>query len=217
MIEHIELSDRIYLQVKKMIFDQELKPGQKILQEKLSAELGVSRTPLLKALQQLENEMLVESIPRRGLYVKALQPQEIIDVFQIREVIEGLSARLSAQRMSPAEVGELRRLFAPFEQQRPINRDDYAQADRDFHDAILKASGNRVLPRLEMLGNIQLLAYQVGLLRSPEETLPEHLKIIDALAAGDGDAAETWMRSHIRRSLETLHNYARSVRHEDAA
>lgn len=204
MIEHIELSDRIYLQVKKMIFDQELKPGQKILQEKLSAELGVSRTPLLKALQQLENEMLVESIPRRGLYVKALQPQEVVDVFQIREVIEGLSARLAAQRMTPDQAEELRRLFAPFEKQQPINRDEYAKADRAFHDMLLKSGGNRVLPRLEMLGNIQLLAYQVGLLRSPEETLPEHLSIIDALAAGDGEAAETLMRGHIRRSLEAM-------------
>jgi len=73
-MEHVELVDRLYLTVKQMILDQQLVPGQKLVQEKLATELGVSRSPLLKALQRLESELLVESFPRRGMYVKQLAP-----------------------------------------------------------------------------------------------------------------------------------------------
>ncbi|MEO0733057.1 MAG: GntR family transcriptional regulator, partial [Bacteroidota bacterium] len=68
-MEHVELGERVYLAVKKMILDQELKPGQKLVQEKLAERLGVSRSPLLKALQRFEAELLVTSIPRRGMLV----------------------------------------------------------------------------------------------------------------------------------------------------
>ncbi len=204
-IEHIELTDRIYAQVKQMIFDQYLMPGQKILQEKLSADLGVSRTPLLKALHRLESEMLVESIPRRGLFVKKMSKQEMIDIFECRSVIEGLSARLAAQRLSAAELQKVTQIFQPFTQQTgKLNVEEYAKRDREFHNTLLELSGNKVIPRLEMLSNIHLFAFQVGLVRPPEETLPEHLAIVDALQRHDAEAAETRMRAHIIKSLESL-------------
>ena len=65
-------------------------------------------------------------------------------------------------------------------------------------------SGNKIIPRLEMLSNIHLQAYQAGLLRPPEETIDEHFAIIDAIAAGDGDRAEKLMREHINKSRESL-------------
>ena len=204
-IEHIELTDRIYAQVKQMIFDQQLMPGQKILQEKLSADLGVSRTPLLKALHRLESEMLVESIPRRGLFVKKMSKQEMIDIFECRSVIEGLSARLAAQRLNAAELQKITQIFQPFAQQTgKLNVEEYAKRDREFHNTLLELSGNKVIPRLEMLSNIHLFAFQVGLVRPPEETLPEHLAIVDALQHHDAEAAEVRMRSHIEKSLESL-------------
>lgn len=203
-LHHVELVDRIYASVKQMIFNQDLKPGEKILQEKIAAQLGVSRSPLLKALQRLESEMLVQSIPRRGVFVKKLAVQEIIDLFQCRSVLEGLSARLAAERATPDEVECLRSFFAPFEHQSPIDGDAYARVDREFHDAIMHIGGNQVVARLEMLSNIHHQAYQVGLLRPPEETLSEHIGIVDAIAAHDGDTAETLIRSHIDRSAQCI-------------
>ncbi len=79
-IEHVDLSLRVYDSLKGMILSGKLVPGQKIVQMKLAEEIGVSRTPLLKALQMLEHELLVESIPRRGMFVKAMKPQELIDL-----------------------------------------------------------------------------------------------------------------------------------------
>lgn len=200
-MEHIELVDRIYLEVKQMIFDQRLKPGQKLIQEKLSSDLGVSRSPLLKALQRLESELLVEKIPRRGMYVKSMSLKEIVDIFQCRAVIEGLSARLAAVLITKEQIRELKAYFEPFAQKATIDAQAYAIADRAFHTQIMKWSGNAVVMRLEVLSNIHLRAYQAGLLRPPEETLGEHFSIIEALEKRDGSLAEALMRGHIEESL----------------
>lgn len=201
-MEHLELVDRIYSEVKQMIFNQELKQGQKIVQEKLAAQLGVSRSPLLKALQRLDSEMLVESIPRRGIYVKSMDIEELIDVFECRAVLEGLSARLTARHITKPQLDKLKACFKPFIGKDKIDSDAYAKADREFHAYILEWSANKIIPQLEMLSNVHLKAFQAGLLRKPEETLSEHLAIIDALEAGDEQKAETYMRMNIEKSLE---------------
>ncbi|MBN1559341.1 GntR family transcriptional regulator [candidate division KSB1 bacterium] len=200
-IEHIDLTKRVYEELKKMILEGELNPGQKILQEKIAEQLGISRTPLLKALQMLEYELLVESIPRRGMYVKKLSAAEIIDIFYAREVLEGLAARLSAQKISENQIVQLRGLFDPFLQDKDnINFEAYEKADRRFHIMILKISDSTVLKRLEMIGNVLLIAYQASLVRPPSETLSEHIAIIEAMSARNGDLAEKLCRDHIRKS-----------------
>lgn len=198
-MEHLELVDRVYNAVKQMILNQELEPGQKLVQEKLAAQLGVSRSPLLKALQRLESELLVERIARRGMYVRQLTPQEIREVFQCRAVIEGLSARLTAEAISPQMLDTLKDCFAPFAD--GISDDvAYAAADRRFHQLLMAYSGNAVVQRLELLTNIHAQAFQAGLLRPPATTLPEHLAIIEAIENSDGAAAELRMRAHIMAS-----------------
>ncbi len=203
-MEHVELVDRLYLTVKQMILDQQLVPGQKLVQEKLATELGVSRSPLLKALQRLESELLVESFPRRGMYVKQLAPDEVRDIFQCRAVIEGLSARLTAERAAPTEIEKLQACFAPFIKTKVIDAVAYGKADRHFHHLIMTFSGNAVVTRLELMTNIHQTAFQAGLLRPPVETLPEHLAIIDAISVQNGPEAERLMRSHIEDSGRLL-------------
>ena len=204
-MEHVELVDRVYLKIKQMIFNQQLKPGQKLIQEKLSSELGVSRSPLLKALEKLEGELLVEKIPRRGMYVKEMTLNEIIDVFQCRAVIEGLSARLTAGNITDEQIAMLRQSIQPFVDTEVIDPEAYAEADRTFHTRIMQWSNNKAILRLEVLSNIHLKAYQTGLLRPPEDTLTEHLEIIEAIAAKNGTLAEKLMRAHIEKSIATLH------------
>lgn len=206
-MKHVELVDRVYDRVKQMIFDQDLKPGEKIRQEKLAEKLGVSRSPLQKALQRLESELLIESIPRRGVIVKEMSSKELIDVFELRAVLEGLSARLAASRLTSTQINKLKSCFEPFLNKTEIDYDDYAKADRYFHDQIMKWSGNEVVTRLEVLSNVHMNAYQAGLFRAPEETLPEHFAIIEALEKQDGNLAEKLMRNHIQLSLDKLRNY----------
>jgi DNA-binding GntR family transcriptional regulator len=203
-MDHVGLVDSIYLKVKSMIFNQELKPGQKLLQEKLSAELGVSRSPLLKALQKLESEFLVENLPRRGMYVKQMSHEEIIDLFQCREVLEGLSARLAARKITDLEIGKLENLFIKFLDQETINEQEYAQCDREFHKTILEIGGNQIVNKLELINNIHLQAFQVGLLKEPKVTIIEHFGIIKALKSRDEKKSEELMKAHIQSSIEVF-------------
>ena len=159
---------------------------------------------MLKALQRLESELLVEQIPRRGMYVKKVEIKEIRDIFQCRAVIEGLSAKLAAENMTPQQVQILRACFEPFLHQKDIDVAEYAKADRLFHHQIMKWSENAVILRLEILNNIHLRAYQAGLLRPPSETMPEHFAIVEALSQKNGNQAETLMRQHIERSLAAI-------------
>ncbi len=203
-LKFTELTDHVYSQLKSMIFNRQLRPGDKLVQEKLAAELGVSRSPLLKALARLENELLVESIPRRGMYVKKMSAREMVDVYECRAAIEGLAAKLVAERAQKNEIKELGRLFEPFHYQHPIDPTTYETADHKFHSMIIVLSENKIIKRLEMLGNIHLIASQIGLVRPPEETLPEHDRIIGAMESGNASLAETAMREHIQSSAARI-------------
>jgi DNA-binding GntR family transcriptional regulator len=202
---HIDLTSWIHEELKSQILEHKLKPGQKIVQEDVARELGVSRTPVLKVLQMLEAEFLVESIPRRGYFVREISTKELIDVFDYREVVEGLAARLVALKADDSDIKTIKDCFAPFVNSvKPVNEYEYEIADQRFHSLIKKKSNNIMLSRMEMMGNVHILAYQRGLLRSPEKTLPEHEEIIRALENRDADEAEEAMRIHIRRSRISL-------------
>lgn len=193
-----------------MILEGELQPGEKLVQETLSRRMGVSRTPLLHALTRLEEQMLVESFPNRGMYVKKFSAEEMRDAFQCRVAVEGLAARLTAQSAKENELNELDAVFAAFRKQ-PERADyhAYLRADQQFHRRILELSGNRILWRLELALNVWHLAYLNGLVRPPVETLPDHEAILKALRERDPDAAETAMRRHLEASLAILENRLR--------
>jgi DNA-binding GntR family transcriptional regulator len=133
MIQHSDLSIPVYEKLKEMIISNDLKPGEKLLQEKLAARLGVSRTPLLKALQMLEYEFLVESIPRRGMVVKKLSIDEMCDIYDVREGIETVAVRLVTERISDKQLRQLVSIWRPFKNQESIDSDKYRKADDRFH------------------------------------------------------------------------------------
>ena len=203
-IKYGDLSYPIYQKLKSMILSNELHPGQKILQEKIAKQLGVSRTPLLKALQMLEYEFLVESIPRRGIFVKEIDTQELIDAFECREALEGIAARRAAENADEETVKKLSEIFKPFENQKDIDIGQYEQADINFHDTLIKSSNNSILQKLELVGNFLLRTYTKGLVRSPEITLSEHLQIIGEIKAGNPESAEQLARNHLQKSIDLL-------------
>jgi DNA-binding GntR family transcriptional regulator len=97
---HENLDHQVYLIVRQMITDRKLVPGEKIPQERLAKELGISRTPLVNALKFLEKEKLVEAKPRRGFFVRAFTRDEAVSIFELREVLEGLAARRAAASLT---------------------------------------------------------------------------------------------------------------------
>lgn len=204
IIQHSDLSKPVYHELKNMIQDGRLLPGQKLIQEQLAVQLGVSRTPLLKALQHLEHEMLVKSIPRRGMYVREISVKEMIDVYDCREAVECLAVRLLIERSSDEDMAELLQIFGPFEGALTIDVDKYRKADERFHDLIIELSQNPVLKRMSGVGDVHKRVYQFGLIREPKETLAEHIKILTAISARNIDGAVCEIRNHIALSKNIL-------------
>jgi DNA-binding GntR family transcriptional regulator len=203
-IHYLDLSNQVYERLKDMILKNQFQPGEKLLQEKIAAQLGVSRTPLHKAFQMLENEFLVESIPRRGIFVKKIDLKQIYDAFECREAIEGVAARRLAKVIRKSQVDKLRMLFQPFMGKSEINNDAYQKADREFHNTLMRLSGNEILSKLDITGNILVRTYSKGLVRVPEETIQEHMSIIDALEKKDSELAELLIKMHTRKSMTAL-------------
>jgi DNA-binding GntR family transcriptional regulator len=207
--EHANLDQKVYLILKNMIMDRKLLPGEKIRQEKLAQELGISRTPLVAALKFLEHEKLVESKPRRGFFVRLFKKQEMVSIFELREVLEGLAARRAAAQVTNAEIGQLQAFFGPFKSQTDIqDYRRYSQEDRRFHNFVIQIGAKEFLRSILETYNIISFSYQVvsseGLVRSPNETLGEHLAVIEAICERDPEAAETLMRRHFKRSAAAL-------------
>lgn len=203
-IQHQDLSYEIYKQLKSMILSNELQAGTKMKQEHIAAMFGVSRMPLHRAFQMLENEMLIESIPRRGFFVTKIDISQLIDAFECREALEGIAARRAAKNITKEQLKYLKSLFKKFIGSNEINIAEYLQSDQEFHNMIIKISGNQIINRLELLGNNTIRTFRGGLLRPPQETLSEHLGIIEALGKGDGELAEKLIREHTSKSMATL-------------
>jgi DNA-binding GntR family transcriptional regulator len=203
-IQHQDLSYEIYKRLKSMILANEFEAGAKLKQERIASMFGVSRMPLHRAFQMLENELLIESIPRRGYYVTKVDAKQLIDAFECREALEGIAARRAAKNITKDQLEYLKSLFEKFIGVKEINVPEYLESDQEFHNSIMKISGNQILKRLELLGNNTIRTFRGGLLRPPKETLPEHLGILDAIEKGDGDLAEKLVREHTHKSMETL-------------
>lgn len=203
LIKAENLDQKAYQIIKDMIENRELAPGQKISQEKLAAELGISRTPLISALKFLEQEKLVETKPRRGFFVRLFSLDEMVSIFEIREVLEGLSARRAAESITDKQTQHLQKIFKQFSTKKDITDfHAYSIADRKFHNYIADISSREFLRSFLQTFNIVSLAYlyptKEGLIRTPNETIKEHMDIVDAICDHDPIAAEGNMRFHLQ-------------------
>lgn len=209
VIQSENLDQKAYQIIKEMIENRELKPGEKIPQEKLAAELGISRTPLISALKFLEQEKLVVTKPRRGFFVRLFSLEELVSIFEIREVLEGLSARRAAKCITDRQIDQLRQIFEPFSGNNNItDLEAYSKADRKFHNLIAQISSREFLSSILRTYNIVSLAYlypsKEGLIRSPNETIEEHIAIVEAICNHDPRAAESSMRLHLQTTVARL-------------
>lgn len=207
-IEHQDLSYIVYENIKELILTGELKPGEQIRQEKMASQLGVSRTPLHKAFQMLENEYLVVSIPRRGIFVKEIKLNQVIDAFECRSALESVAARRVARDHTPDDLASLKAVLNPFFNipADKINKQEYQRADREFHNLLLKLSGNEIIMKIDVLANILVRTYIKGLIREPEETIDEHKAILEAIEKRDEELAEHLTKQHLRRSQLLLND-----------
>lgn len=207
--EYENLDQKVYQVIKEMIEDRTLLPGHKIPQEKLARELGISRTPLISALKFLEHEKLVEVKPRRGFFVRLFAVSEMIGIFEIREVLEGLAARRAAQCITDKDCTILKDIFSDFRHQDNItDLAAYSRADRVFHTMITRLASREFLTTMLQTFNIISLAYQnvpsEGLIRHPNDTMKEHDAICDAICNRDVETAENLMKLHFKQTIDIL-------------
>lgn len=187
------------------ILDGRISPGESLREERLAAELEVSRTPVREALHKLAEEGFVAYEPHRGARLLHPTPEMAREVFQIREGLEAIAAREAAARLADAD---LRRLRALFKELRPrVRAGDVSDVGDAIHEAMFGACGN---PRLvQMMG---VLRGQIRWLQNVAVTIParpprafrEHARILAALSARDAQAAEDAARVHIRNTLADL-------------
>ncbi len=206
---HENLDHKIYKEMRSMIIGRQLKPGAKIYQERLAETLGVSRTPVVGALKKLEQERLITAVPRRGFYVRNFSKGEMVHIFELREVLEGLAARRAAERVTADHLKRLRTFFKDLKiSGRKKDVEKYAEEDRRFHHFLIEIGGDELLSGILETYSIVTFSYLVGflggLVRPPRETLGEHLAIIEAILQRDPVKAEQSARLHLQRSREKI-------------
>ncbi len=205
------LADTVFDQIRTAIVKGELPPGSKVNEPQLSKQYGISRGPLREAIRRLEGCKLVEITPNVGAKVISLNSEQAIEIYEIRESLEGLACRLAAARASEEDCANLRALLANHEQQiQSENGRLYYQkeGDLDFHYLIVQLSGNTRLFKLlcdELYHLLRLYRVQTSSSPSrPVQAFKEHHQIVDAIESGDGELAELLMRRHIAHARETL-------------
>lgn len=211
-------AEHAYQQLLEGILNGSLPPGSRIREVELAQWLAISRTPVREALRRLESEGLICNAPHKGMSVAELDYQAVMELYQMREVLEGTAAYLAAQHASDAEVYNLRELY---QQQQTLIADSAAQAinNRAFHNAIYHAAHNRYL-----LKSLNSLRDAMALLGATTYQLPdrshtalaEHESIVVAIEAHDSVAAEQAARDHIRASqrarIRLLNEYVKPDR-----
>ena len=197
-VETEDLAEKVYKNIKEMILRRKLVPGEKLVQEEMARNLGVSRTPLLAAFSKLEKEWLVESRPRRGYYIRELTRDDELNLFDIRLRLEPLGARRAAEQGSEREKKHLLELVGSAgDLNCDINNNKFNEHDYLFHGAVMEMSRNIMLEMIISSYNIISLSNQDDIHIDCPKSLAGHRAIADAIAAGDADAAEELMRQHI--------------------
>ncbi|MCO6364305.1 GntR family transcriptional regulator [Paracoccus sp. 08] len=180
------------------------RPGDRLVESELAERFGVSRTPVREALQRLETQaMLVRD--GRSLIVASLDHNQLAELYTVRAELEALAARLAARHATPEEVRVLAQMV---EEDRRTKGDPeaLARANKRFHRQIHLASHNRYLvQQLDLVHRTMALMARTSLAAEGrgETALAEHARIVEAIAAGDGAAADRALRQHISMAWET--------------
>ena len=201
------LSDHVVDKLEQLILSGRYRPGEKLREQLLANELGVSRAPLREAIRTLEGRRLLERTPRSGVQVVGLSADKLAQILSTREALEGMAARQAAENMTVAEVNALRQAVEVLK----AHPADVAGAvfsggpDNDFHRLIADGSRNRWLANIlvkDVYSLLRLYRLQAALRPDVADSAAEHTAIIDCIHARDGDGAEASMRKHLRRARD---------------
>lgn len=218
------LSEHVFRLIQAAIVKGEIAPGSKISEPELARTYGISRGPLREAIHRLEGQRLLVRVPHVGARVVSLSHAELIELYEIRESLEGMACRLAAERMTLDEIEELRRVLDLHERDAAFQAGvGYYQqeGDFDFHYRIIQGSGNKTLSQM-LCGELYQLVRMYRLQFSatpnrPHQAFAEHHRILDAIAERDGELAELLMRRHIAASKRNIERHYSAAMGQGAA
>jgi DNA-binding GntR family transcriptional regulator len=197
---------RAYERIREQITTLELAPGSVINDQQLAGNLDMGLAPVREALKLLAHENLVVITPRHGLYVADVNVPDLEQLSEMRLALEGLSARLAAQRATADDIAVLEALREEQASTRAEDSRRLFDVDHKFHQAIARAAHNKYLAAsLERLFGLSQRLWYLAL---PSQALPspgflpssveKHLELVEAIKTGDGDNAERIMRAHVK-------------------
>jgi DNA-binding GntR family transcriptional regulator len=208
-------ADRAYQALKDVIVSlnvYERREEIRLDERQLAQDLGISRTPVREAMAQLEREGFVRSVPRRGIYVVRKTRREVIDLIVAWAALESMAARLITLNAASDEIATLRSMFTKFENGELHARlDEYSEVNIEFHQAIIRMSGNRVLIDLaeNLFMHMRMIRRKtIGEQDRADRSIRDHLNIIQALEARDTPRAEELVRAHALGLADHVAKYA---------
>ena len=208
VIRKKSVGDRVYQAIKRAIVIGELKPGQRIVEEQISMLMNTSRTPVREAIRRLEQEELVERLPKGGCIVKVLTTEDIEEIFGIRAVLESYAAYLATERITEEIIKKLTESIKQFEQ--ALNNNDLSrlmELNTRFHEIIYQASGSKNLYGLINNFKAYIYIYRRSLLQSKKRakvSLVDHKRIVEAMRQGNKNKVERLVRKHILRGKKYI-------------
>jgi DNA-binding GntR family transcriptional regulator len=204
----------VYERLKEAILNLEFKPGQTIAISEMARRLGVSRTPVREALSLLERDYLVRVVGKQGVLIRELTLDEMIHILQVREVIDGLAARLAVNSIDDAVLDDMRARFEALAATGKVDPDAQARLSNELHRSIAAGSGNPyLLAQYDCLSTAFSRTSRIGWTVWKQSSrrddvnsarLQEHFALISALKSRDPDLAEATAREHILNSLRDL-------------
>lgn len=191
------LAQAAYRQIKQDILQGRIPPDSVVSERELAEQQGISRTPLRSALSRLERERVISRLENGVLLVRSVSVEQLMEIVQLRQALESAAAARAAGLGSTPELAELREVMASYANGRNIAFDDFWAEDNRFHIAVAHAARLEILPAI--LAEQRAIARRCTITRTHDrfaDQAREHIAVIDAIAAGDGEAARTAMSLH---------------------
>src|SRR5207248_7052194 len=193
-------SEEAYTRILDRIVSLEMPPGSVVNEARLREELGIGRTPIREALQRLARENFVRSIPHRGTFVTDVNITDLARITEVRVVLEAHAARLATEKLAGADRESIEELLELLARGYVTDQRDLMQLDQRIHRTVYRAARNPFLEAtLERYFNLSLRLWYLVLDREVRlrEAVDEHIELLQALLAGNGDRAEDIMRRHV--------------------
>lgn len=209
------LKELVYLELKHKILTGEIVSQTRLMEIDLSEKMNVSRTPIREAIKRLADDGLVKIEPRRGAYVANISIKDMLDVFEVREDLEGFTAKLAAQRINDEEKEELRAIAAEYEESiHGTDKEKIIELDEKFHNFIVGCCNNETLA--ELVHYVQEISLRFRYLYYDDfslyaSTAEQHNRIMTAINAGEAEVARAEADAHVRTLKEFVYELGKKM------